>query len=153
RNFMGDPTTNLRGRSHRVWNFWCQVNTNNPVRRILNQTLAKIAGITALLAILKLIRFVNALVTLNNELKQRVSERTAELAEANALIERRAALRAQQDAAAVHDLRNTTVAIDAILTLLELDVEDTQTTLATVTSERDSVDQAIFSMQTLIEKI
>jgi signal transduction histidine kinase len=73
-----------------------------------------------------LIRHINGLATANNELEQRVSERTAQLQEANTFIEQRAAERAQQVAAVVHDLRHTGVAADAILSLLELDIEDAE---------------------------
>jgi signal transduction histidine kinase len=67
-----------------------------------------------------------ALRTLNVELEQRVADRTARLVEANAFIERRAAERACQVAAVIHDLRNKGTGVDSALAMMQLDIEDFQ---------------------------
>jgi signal transduction histidine kinase len=106
-----------------------------------------------------LIRHIKDLDALNNELEQRVADRTAQLAEANAFIERRATERAKQVAAVVHDLRHTTVAADSVLSLLELDVEDAEVTINEIAantdnaSDRTSIVCAIQALRILIKQI
>jgi signal transduction histidine kinase len=65
-------------------------------------------------------------VAINATLEQRVADRTTDLTEANAFIERRANERARQVAAVVHDLRHAGVAVDSILSVAEMDIEDAQ---------------------------
>jgi putative NADH-flavin reductase len=78
------------------------------------------------------------LYALNTELAKRVAERTTDLVDANTSIQRRAAKRARQVVAVVHDLHNTRSAVDAHLCVQELDVNDAQTvvteTIGRVTS-------------------
>jgi signal transduction histidine kinase len=123
------------------------INLNAPADQITmfaTEALLNLSGLTIPLAMLaalfsQILRAYAAtnkeLAILNTTLEQRVADRTAELAGANAFIEQRAAERAQQVAAVVHDLRHTSVAVDSILSILELDIEDAQAELATIISK------------------
>jgi signal transduction histidine kinase len=102
---------------------------------------AHTVGITGVLAVgaSMLRRFIYDLSQINATLEQHVAARTAELAAANAFIERRAGEQAKQVSAVVHDLRHTATAVDSVLSLLELEVEDAEAAITVIATEAAAV--------------